>query len=672
MIFMSFRRSIGLAVLLALIMSGVLGQVRPMPEEELADHDARGYRVWAQAMASGPTAGQGMDVTFYSLDLNVTGGRGTLAGAVTTDAFIVGNPATSVSVDLSSAIIVDSVRLNGAPVPFARPGNTMVLTLPRSYAVGERVSWTVYYHGTPAATGFGSYTDSLRSNGTRWIYTLSEPYGAREWWPCVDHPTDKADSVAIRLTYPSGYRAVANGLLVDSTQNGNGSTTVRWIHRFAIAPYLVAINVGPFVTFSDWYRYSPVDSFRVINYVQPDLLTRRPIARAAAGLTPRMLEVFEELFGAYPFRSEGYGHVEFGWGGGMEHQTLTSLGWGAFNEGTIAHELAHQWFGDLITCTTWPDLWLNEGFATYSDALFRERYYGREALLQAMVGRSASARSAIGTLVVQDTVSIGNLFASSRVYSKGAWVLHMLRRVVGDSVFFRSLKAYASDPALRFGTASTADLSARFETESGADLTYFFDQWVFGQRYPAYTYAMGVSTQSGGSVTTVRIRQATGTSNPLYFRMPIDLRFRGVTLDTLVTVWNDTSDQTWQFTFESIPDSVEFDPGNWILKTAQKVSMTGIPGFDVPTSVELSANFPNPFNAMTWFRVGLPERSHVRLEVFDMTGRRVDVLVEREMEAGTVEIPWSTTSASGAYICRIVATGSRGQAIVTRKVTLIR
>lgn len=672
MIMASTPRSILLAYVTCFVVSSALSQERVAQDDDLADRDARRYQVWARAMASGPTAGQGMDVTFYSLSLNVTGPRGTLSGSVRTDAIISGSAASSLSVDFSNSMTVDSVRSNGLPVAFTRPGGTIVLTLPRSYAAGERFSWTVYYRGNPAATGFGSYTDSLRSNGSRWIYTLSEPYGAREWWPCVDHPTDKADSVEVRITHPSGYLAVANGVLQDSTQNGNGTTTVRWFHRFPIAAYLVSFNVGVFTTFFDWYRYSPVDSFRVINVVQPDLLTRRPVARTAAGLTPRMLEVFEELFGPYPFRSEGYGHVEFGWGGGMEHQTLTSLGWAAFNEGTIAHELAHQWFGDLITCRTWRDLWLNEGFATYSDALFRERHYGREALLQAMNGRSASARAAVGTLVVQDTTSVGNLFASSRVYSKGAWVLHMLRRVVGDSVFFRSLKAYAGDPALRFGTASTADLQARFESESGMDLRYFFDQWVHGERYPAYTYAMSVSTQGDGSVATVRIRQATGTLDPAYFRMPIDLRFRGPLIDTLVTVWNDTSDQTWQLTLNGVPDSVEFDPGTWILKTAQRVPMTGIAGNDVPTSVELSANFPNPFNAMTWFRVGLPERSHVRLEIFDITGRRVDMLIDGEMAQGTFEIPWFAKGASGAYVCRIVATGPRGKTMVTRKVTMLR
>ncbi len=331
------HRSTGLVLVasLALVFSPARGQQSDAPDDELSLREARRYRVLAEAMAGAPTAGQGIDVTFYALDLYLTGARGTIRGSVATEAFVVGSSTSVVTVDLSSAIAVDSVRMGNSALSFTRAAHVLTVTLPRSYGVGERVGWTVYYRGTPAATGFGSYTDSLRTNGTRWVYTLSEPYGAREWWPCVDHPTDKADSVDIRMTVPPTYQAVANGVLRSSVTNGDGSVTVLWSHRYPVASYLVAINAAPFTTFGDWYRYAPTDSFFVMNYVQTDLLSRRPSARAAAALTPRMLEVFEAMFGPYPFRSEGYGHVEFGWGGGMEHQTISSMG--GFSDGLIAH-----------------------------------------------------------------------------------------------------------------------------------------------------------------------------------------------------------------------------------------------------------------------------------------------------------------------------------------------
>lgn len=652
--------------------SSVVAQSADPIEEDLSLREARRYRIWAAAMASGPTAGQGMDVTYYGLDLDLTGPRGSLKGSVTTEAFVVGAPRTAVTVDLSSAITVDSVRMNGTLLAFAHAANVLSVTLPRAYAAGEKATWTVFYRGTPAATGFGSYTDSLRTNGTRWVYTLSEPYGAREWWPCVDHPTDKADSIDIRMTVPSGYLAVTNGVLRESTTNGDGSVSVSWAHRYAIATYLVAINVAPFTTFSDWYRYSPTDSLEVVNYVQPDHLTRRPASRAAAAMTPRMFEVFEELFGPYPFRSEGYGHVEFGWGGGMEHQTLTSLGIAAFNEGTIAHELAHQWFGDLITCRTWPDLWLNEGFATYSDALFREKHYGRAAFVQNMLSRAPGARAAVGTLIVQDTTSVGNLFASNRVYSKGAWVLHMLRHVVGDSLFFGAVRAYADDPSLRFSTASTEDLQRVFETESGRDLKFFFDQWMRGERYPTYVYSMDVVEQGPQSLTTVRIQQSTGTSNPEFFRMPLDLRFVGPALDTLVTVWNDTIDQSWQFTLNGLPDSVTLDPESWVLKTAVRVPPTYVFDGSTPTTVELATNYPNPFNGSTMIRIGIPARGHVRLEVFDLAGRKLATLADQIMERGRPEFAWHYAGSSGVYVSRLLFTTIEGTSTVSRRMLFLK
>ncbi len=290
-------QTISSAVLLTMIAITAVAQEPDREYEHLRMKESRRYQLWSEAMAAERLTGMGIDVTTYELDVRVTGARGTLAGRVMTEATIVGSPATAITVDLSRFITVDSVRLAGSPVAHTHSGDILSVTLPRTYGVGERLSWTVFYHGTPGATGFGSYTDSIRTNGTRWVFTLSEPYGARDWWPCVDHPTDKADSVEVRITCPTGLRGVSNGLLQDSTQNGDGTTTFRWKHRYPVASYLISLNAGPYVMFSDWYRHAPTDSMQIVNYVQPDLTTRNPNARASAAKVPRMLEVFEELFG---------------------------------------------------------------------------------------------------------------------------------------------------------------------------------------------------------------------------------------------------------------------------------------------------------------------------------------------------------------------------------------
>jgi len=627
--------------------------------EQLRSKEA--LRFTATTMARPSTVGGTLDVNYYKLDLRVIGALGFLLGNVTIIGSILQTSASSVSFDLSSFITIDSAFVDGLKVTTARNANTFDVDLPRTYTKGERLSILVFYQGYPASSGFGSYTDILRPDGTRWIYTLSEPYGARDWWPSIDHPREKADSVDVWITCANALKGVSQGKLIESVQNGDGTVTYKWKHRYPIASYLISATVGAFNSISDWYRYSPTDSMEIVNYVQPDIGTKNPSYRTNAARTPRMMQIYSSLFGEYPFVNEKYGHAEFGWGGGMEHQTLTSLHAAAFSEGTIAHELAHQWFGDLITCRTWPDLWLNEGFATYWEAAYREKQYGFSAYASDINAKAASAKTAGGTLWVQDTTNVGNLFASSRVYNKGAWVLHMLRHTLGDSVFFASIKSYASDPQLRYGTASTADLRANCERVSGKDLGYFFNEWVYGERHPKYYYSLTSAPQGQNFVATVRIQQTTGTNNPTYFSMPLDLRFTGIGLDTTVTVWNNAIDQSFQLTFLHSPDSVLLDPGSWILKEVQLVT--------IQQNARLLENYPNPFNPGTTFEFYLPRATLTTLRVYDVLGREIATLINETRPAGWNALKWTPRNIpSGMYLYRLKADGF----VETKKLVILR
>lgn len=617
------------------------------------------YRALTDLLQKSAAAPRIIDVGYYRIDIRVGATRGYLQGNTTIEGAIVAASAQAITLDLASVITVDSAFAAGLLTTTSRAGNTVTVNLPRSYASGERIRLVLYYRGYPATTGFGSYTDSLRNDGKRWIFTLSEPYGARDWWPCVDHPTDKADSADVVITCPTGYIGASQGRLISTVANGDGTITYSWKHRYPIASYLLSVTIGAFNTFSDWYRYSPADSMEVVNYVQPDIVTRYPNYRTYAAKTPKMLEIYSALFGQYPFIKEKYGHAEFGWSGGMEHQTLTSLSYNAFNESVIAHELGHQWFGDLITCRTWPDLWLNEGFATYCDVLYQEKMYGTAAYNSRMSNSAPSARNASGTLSVQDTSSVNNLFASSRVYNKGSWVLHMLRHTVGDSLFFASMKAYASNPSLRFNTASTADLRAAFETTTGRDLSWFFNEWVFGERFPAYTYSMAKVTAGPSPSVSVRIRQSTGTTNPAFFTMPVDLRFFGPGMDTTVVVMNTSADQTFLIQLPKNADSVQLDPGNWILKQAQRVTGGITDPNNVPRTPVLSNAYPNPFNPGTSIEFTLPNTTFVSLKIFDMLGREVATLVNEVRPAGPYLESWRAAGLpSGIYLCRLQAAGT--------------
>jgi aminopeptidase N len=606
------------------------------------------------------------EVTYYKLDLNFINPG--ISGVVTAAGESQQDGLNQISFDLAAAMFVDSVFIDGKSAAYSHSISLLNITCSHIYNTGEIFSVSIYYHGNPAVSGFG---DSIRVDGAHWIWTLSEPYGASDWWPCINHPSSKADSVDVWITCQSTYKAVSQGKLIESLSNGNGTTTYKWKHRYPIATYLVSVTFTNFHTFSDWYIYSPTDSMEVVNYVTPNIETNNPSFRTNVAKTPRMLQIFSDLFGQYPFIKEKYGHVEFGWGGGMEHQTITSLGTYAFTESTIAHELAHQWFGDMITCRTWPDLWLNEGFASYCEALYYEMQYGTPSYRSEMANFLNYAKHAIGSLHLADTVSFGGMvmFNYSLVYCKGATVLHMLRYVLGDSLFFASMKAYANEPSLRFNTASTSDFRGVCERVSGKNLKYFFDEWIEGERYPSYTHSLRVTQQGGNFQATVRIRQTTGTVNPVYFTMPVDLRFFGSGLDTTVTIFNTSGDQSFSFTFAVRLDSVQFDPNNWILKDVQEVPSDVKVDPLIPQETFLQQNYPNPFNPMTTIRYELSKTTWVTLTVYDMLGRKVITLVDKEQPVGYYSPQWEAINVpSGIYFYQLRA----GTFSETKKMAIIK
>ena len=601
--------------------------------------------------ASRPTE---VDVRYYRLDVRIFGDPGQIAGNVLILAAVLQPSLTSITFDMDAGLtldsaVVDGIRVNGV----TRNQHEATVPLSRTYTSGERIAVALYHHGAPGSTGFGSFGSATLNDGsTRWYWTLSEPYGARDWWPCIDHPSDKADSVDIRVTCDGGYTATSNGLLAGTITNGDGTVTYQWKHRYPIATYLVAVTISKFVSFTDWYRYSPTDSLPIVNYVTPDIASKNPSYRSAAALTPQIMAVYSSLIGPYPFIREKYGHVEFGWGGGMEHQTLTSLGAKAFQEGVIAHELAHQWFGDMITCHTWQDVWLNEGFAQYMETVYEGEAHGPASYRSLITSRMNDAMGAIGPLHLADTTSVSDMFTQNRIYNKGASVLHMLRHVLGDSLFFAGIRAYANDPRLRYGSASTQDLRADMESVAGRGLGWFFDEWVFGVNFPRYVYAWSAVPHGATTEVVLRIRQNTLTTNPSFYTMPLDVRFLGAGMDSTAVVMNDSLDQTFVFQLDTAPDSIALDPNGWVLKSVQRVP--DLESLVLPTTVVLRQNYPNPFNATTLIRYFLWVPGRVTLKVYDLPGRELRTLVNDTELAGEHQVLFDAKGlASGVYYYRL-------------------
>lgn len=606
--------------------------------------------------AAAITPGQeGFDVTYYGLDLRLSISGQTLRGSITIVARSLSTALSSMTLDLAQTMTVDSVKAGNTKVLFTRGTQTLSFPLDRTYASGEFVTATVFYGGTPGGTGFGSFAFRTAPDGTPWVWTLSEPYGARDWWPCKDHPDDKADSVDVIIRCDGTLKVGSQGALVVVVDHGDGTKTHFWRHRYPIATYLVSLAAANYSEVSGWFRYSPTDSMPVVNYALPLQL---PSATSSLPLTIDMLHIFSDLYGLYPFVREKYGHAQFGWGGGMEHQTLTSLG--SFSENLIAHELAHQWFGDMITMRTWPDIWLNEGFATYSVALYREKKYGPQAYRQVMESEMSNAKRATGTLYVQDTSRIQTLFDSRLVYSKGASVLHMLRRVLGDSVFFKAILKYATDPGLQYDNASTSDLRSVCESVSGKALGWFFDQWVYGSGYPSVQYDWSSVPDGSGALVEVRLRQINKSSLPPFFTMPLDIRCTDTNRDTTVTIIFDAQTQSFTMRLPFSPLSLLIDPDKGMLMDIERTLVSIRGEEEVPGGFALDQNYPNPFNGTTLIPFTLEDPSTVTLEVFSVLGERVALLQPNDrFPAGHHVLRFSPTDdspdalPSGVYFYRL-------------------
>jgi aminopeptidase N len=390
-----------------------------------------------------------------------------ITGSVITE-FVAEAGMTTITFDMSDALTASSVIQNGNNLSFIQDEDELIITLAASLAAGQTGIVTVNYSGAPA-TGEAAFKVQQHS-GTPVLSTLSQPYGAMDWWPCKQDLNDKIEELDVHITAPAQYVSVSNGLEISQTVNGNGTKTTHFHHSYPIPAYLVAIAVSNYSVFTQEAGTAP-NTFPIVNYIYPESLTS---AQAQLAATPSYVAIFEQLFETYPFHEEKYGHAQWNAGGGMEHTTVSFVG--TFGRELISHELAHQWFGDKITCGSWKDIWLNEGFATYLSGLVVEHQDGNDSFRDWKANKIANITSQPGGSVYltdTDTLNVGRIFSSRLSYNKGAMVVHMLRYVMGDANFYQGVKNYLADPELAYSYAHTDDLQAHLEAASGMDLDEF-------------------------------------------------------------------------------------------------------------------------------------------------------------------------------------------------------
>jgi aminopeptidase N len=523
------------------------------------------------------------DVQKCRLDLSFDFDDEKLFGDVFITAQNLSDTLNEIYLNLYPNIKINYVKLDSFEVEFYRGANFTPLPeskIESSYYKGFLVinsrgrlinknSFTIEinYEGKPRNTGFDSFSFKKIDN-KEVVYTLSEPSFAPVWWPCKDVLTDKF-LAELRITVPPEFIAASSGTLKNVFNSGKDYKTYDWISNYPISSYLVSFTVAKYDKWDTVYTALDTNKKMPVVYYSYPKYTKA--AKKDWKNTPEMIHTFAEIFGEYPFLTEKYGMAMFGWtGGAMEHQTLTSMGYtlatgDGSNESIVAHELAHQWFGDAITPESWKDVWLNEGFATYSEALWEEHLKGKQVLKTYM--KSKDYGFFRGTVYDPE----GFIFGST-VYQKGAWCLHMLRGAVGDSLFFKILNTYFDK--YKYKCANTNQFKVVCEEVTGTDLTAFFDEWIFkGKGRPKYEYSYKVEDfmeEKNSEVHILRLNVEQKQSDYDVYKMPVRINVITDSGEQEFIFYNLKRVQQFEQPIRGNILDVQFDRDNWILKEVKK------------------------------------------------------------------------------------------------------
>lgn len=571
----------------------------------------------------------------------------------------------------NTSLGIDTIKIGATVLTFTHVSNIVTINLDRTYNPGETVVMNIAYH-------HNNVTDNSFYVSNGMVFTDFPPEGARGFFPCWDKPGDKA-TWNFTARVPTTVLLGSNGRLADSTVNG-GAIFYNWISRDPISTYLMTMigKVNYNLDVIWWKKISnPNDSTPIRFYWNTG---EGGLANIKSKM-PAMMTRFSQMFGEHPFEKNGFATANglFQWAG-MENQTLTILAANGWNENTVAHEFGHQWFGDLVSPGTWADVWLNEGFATYCEALWKESTTGYTAYKTSINGNASGYFSGNPGWPIYNpswavtTPNLNTLYNTAITYDKGSCVLHMLRYVLQDtSVFFNCLRSYATDTAnFKFKNAITADFVARVNQVSGQDLNWFFDQWVYQPNHPVYANKYWF-TNNGGSNWTVNFtaKQTQSAPSPAFFKMPMEIKitFVGGT-DTTIRIMNDVNNQQFTFNFNKQPNGFEFDPGrNIVLKAGTTTIGVENISSEIPGTYSLKQNYPNPFNPVTNINFSIPKQSFVKITIYDNLGRVVNQLVNGMYAAGSYKADFDGTNlSSGLYFYRIEA----GSFVETKSMVLTK
>ncbi len=609
------------------------------------------------------------DVVFYDLRLRIDPLHKSISGsnAVTVRALA---PMDTLVLDFDALFVIDSISVQGvpgAPLPttFERKGSKILIDLLTTRMQDAVVRTTIHYHGQPREAPYppwdGGFTWAQTPSGAPWIGVSCQTNGADIWWPCKDHPSDEPDSMAIRFTVPADLTCISNGQLRDVITNSDDTRTFYWFVSTPINNYGVSLYIAPYESSDISFTSVTGEPFPMAFW---HLEGNENDYTELIAQIPKQVHFLEQLLGPYPFRIDKYTVVQAPYLG-MEHQTCIAYGappgynYGPYNQpfdGLHLHELAHEWWGNMITAADWKDFWLHEGFATYMEALYAEHLNGFAGYQDVMQGIKHFTNRA--PIAPRESRSTNQVYGID-IYYKGAWVLHSLRHVVGDDAFFESLRRFLyPDPALegvkdgrQCRLASTQEFIETVEGVSGRRLDWFFEVYVRRASLPVL--------QTWIKNKMLHLRWKTEDDIPFPVDVPVQIG------EKLVVADMSTGEASILLDPFVAP---QIDPDDRILKTVVRISNVAQNGV-VPRLFRLEQNYPNPFNGQTSIGFSLPKKSHVRLTVHNLTGEIVDVLFDGPMAAGLQQLQWDAANApSGVYIYKLQA----GDFVDMKKMTLVK
>ena len=591
------------------------------------------------------------DVHYYDIDIGLDNLSTYIDGTVEIHGTAREN-LDSVLFELFDSFTINEILLNGTPTVYSRVQSA--IKVPVNLTTGQPFIIAIAYYGTPpnassnplGGSGMTNYSSPTWSNQVTW--SLSEPFSAYEWWPCKQSLTDKADSCAVKLTVPNTCKAGSNGVLEAVVDLGNGTSRYEWKHRHPIDYYLISVAVAEYVEYNVFAN--PTGSAGPVliqNYIYNNPATL-PNFQSDIDETVDFMELFANLFGPYPFDDEKYGHCMAPLSGGMEHQTMTTQGY--FNKGLTSHELGHQWWGNNVTCASWADIWINEGFASYSAYLMLENLYPPDAIVEMNDTHANIMSSPGGSTWVLDSLNTGRIFSGRLSYDKGSAIIHTFRFIMDDDIlFFQALQDFQTIYA--DSTAYGLDMRDMLQTTSGIDYTEPFNEWYFGEGFPTYS----VVWNDDGTDLSLGITHTTSSSTPT-FTNPLEVKFSRIGApDT--TIRFDITGNNSQFFIPNIgnvSNVVSIDPNNWIINDVGTIDED--PSFVVGVQeieVDFYSIYPNPSSGE--YTISTNDNGLQEIILLDTKGRTI--IKDSFNFNYSVDI---TTQENGYYILQLIdASGNK-------------